>query len=65
MLISLKSGYILKFNFLMAHLTKGDYLSNYFHGTYHKYLPALTNAFTCRKNIDAKKITVSVKHEGI
>lgn len=49
----------------MARLSKGDYLSNYFHGTYHKYLPALTNAFTCRKNTGAKKITVSVKHEGI
>ena len=48
----------------MAHLSKGDYLSNYFHDTYHRYLPALTNAFTFRKNICAKKITVSVNRGG-
>lgn len=35
----------------MAHLSKGDYLSNYFHGTYRRYLPALTNAFTYRQNM--------------
>lgn len=61
MLIKLKSEYILKFNFLMAHLSRGDYLSI--------FMVPITGIFplgqiysllgkTC-----TKKIT-SVKHEG-
>lgn len=49
----------------MVHLSKEDYLSNYFHGTYHKYLLTLTNAFAFRQNVCAEKITSSVKHGDI
>ena len=50
MLMKLKPGYILKFNFFNGSRIKGR-LSNYFHGTYRRYLSALTNAFTYRQNM--------------